>query len=58
MDGFSRYKLNETEDGIEVILYLDENLTEYSSELGVSSLVEEADIERKAVHFIKTFFLH
>ncbi|MEK5444133.1 LysM peptidoglycan-binding domain-containing protein [Fredinandcohnia sp. FSL W7-1320] len=53
MDGFSRYKLNETEDGIEVILYLDENLTEYSSELGVSSLVEEADIERKAVHFIK-----
>lgn len=56
MEGFSRYKLNETEDGIEVILYLDENLTEYSTELGLPSPVGESDMERKAVNFVKRIF--
>ena len=56
MEGFSRYKLNETKDGFEVILYLDENLTEYSAELGISSPVEESDMERKAVNFVKRIF--
>ncbi|MFD1779875.1 LysM peptidoglycan-binding domain-containing protein [Fredinandcohnia salidurans] len=56
MESFSRYKLNETKDGFEVILYLDENLTEYSAELGISSPVEESDMERKAVNFVKRIF--
>ncbi|WP_096271877.1 LysM peptidoglycan-binding domain-containing protein [Paucisalibacillus globulus] len=56
MGPFTRYKINETEDGIEVILYMDENLTEFSSELGIASKDQETNIEKEAVSFVKKRF--
>ncbi|MRG85880.1 LysM peptidoglycan-binding domain-containing protein [Salinibacillus xinjiangensis] len=56
MEPFTHYKINETEDGIEVTLYLDENLTEFSKELGTVSKMEEEDVNKEAVSFVKRMF--
>ncbi|WP_053075104.1 LysM peptidoglycan-binding domain-containing protein [Ornithinibacillus californiensis] len=56
MGPFTRYKINETENGIEVILYIDENLTEFSSELGTVTKEDETNIEKEAEGFVKRMF--
>ncbi|WP_138417238.1 LysM peptidoglycan-binding domain-containing protein [Aquibacillus sediminis] len=53
MEAFTHYKIKETDDGFEVILYLDENLTEFSDELGTVPKMKESDIEKEAVSYVK-----
>ncbi|WP_077616990.1 LysM peptidoglycan-binding domain-containing protein [Bacillus sinesaloumensis] len=53
---FTHYKINENEDGCEVILYVDENLTEFSSELGTSLKIEETNMKVVAKRFVKRMF--
>ncbi|WP_226376910.1 LysM peptidoglycan-binding domain-containing protein [Oceanobacillus halotolerans] len=56
MESFTQYHINETEQGIEVILYLDENLTEFSDELGTIPKKDESQIQKEAVGFVKRKF--
>ncbi|SHF94896.1 LysM peptidoglycan-binding domain-containing protein [Ornithinibacillus halophilus] len=56
MEPFIHYKINETANGIEVVLYMDENLTEFSDELGTIPKVDESTLEKKAVNFVKRKF--
>ncbi|MEH7237701.1 LysM peptidoglycan-binding domain-containing protein, partial [Bacillus sp. JJ1562] len=53
MEIFTHYKINETAQGIEVILYLTENATEFSAELGSLSKMNESSITNEATSFIK-----
>ncbi len=53
MESFTHYRMNQTEQGLEVILYLNENLTEFSNELGTVSSSEEVDLEKEAVSFVQ-----
>jgi LysM repeat protein len=50
---FTHYKVNHTENGIEVILYMDQNVTEFSSELGQPYQEEKVEIEEEATSFVK-----
>jgi len=52
IETFSHYKISQTEDGLEVILYVNENTTEFSAELGTLSR-KESNITNEAIHFIK-----
>ncbi|WP_407270490.1 LysM peptidoglycan-binding domain-containing protein [Radiobacillus sp. PE A8.2] len=56
MEPFTHYKLNETAHGVEIILYLDESLTEFSDELGTTSKMGESNINKEAVSFVKRMF--
>ncbi|MFS0823211.1 LysM peptidoglycan-binding domain-containing protein [Bacillus sp. 1P02SD] len=53
METFTHYKINETEQGIEVVLYLNENTTEFSAELGTISKVQGSSIKNEAISFVK-----
>jgi N-acetylmuramoyl-L-alanine amidase len=53
MSRFSFYKLNETANGVEVILYLNDNLTEFSMDLESDPTVEKQDIEKEAVEYVR-----
>ncbi|THE09754.1 LysM peptidoglycan-binding domain-containing protein [Bacillus timonensis] len=53
METFTHYKINETEQGLEVVLYLNENRTEFSAELGTIPNIQESSIKNEAVSFIK-----
>ena len=41
---------------MEVVLYLNENLTEFSNELGTVSSTEEVDLEKEAISFVQRVF--
>jgi N-acetylmuramoyl-L-alanine amidase len=56
MEPFTRYKINETEDGVEVVLYLDDSLTEFSDELGTVSKMEDTNLKKEAESFVKRKF--
>jgi N-acetylmuramoyl-L-alanine amidase len=56
MHTFTTYKIHETEKGIEVILYIDPSLTEFSREISLSEKyiqTEKGDIEKEAVSYVK-----
>ncbi|WP_010281195.1 LysM peptidoglycan-binding domain-containing protein [Bacillus timonensis] len=53
MDIFSHYKVNETEHGMEVVLFLNDNATEFSAELGSISKAQESSMTNEAISFIK-----
>ncbi|MEH7380209.1 LysM peptidoglycan-binding domain-containing protein [Bacillus sp. JJ1533] len=53
IETFTHYKINETEHGIEVILFLNENTTEFSAELGSLTKMNESNITNEAISFIK-----
>ncbi|MDR4885972.1 LysM peptidoglycan-binding domain-containing protein [Fredinandcohnia sp. QZ13] len=53
METFTHYKINETEHGIEIVLYMNENTTEFSAELGSISNVQESSLKNEAISFIK-----
>lgn len=53
LEHFTHYRINETAQGNEVILYLNENTTEFSAELGTVSSVEESNIKKEAVSYVK-----
>ncbi|MCP8616284.1 LysM peptidoglycan-binding domain-containing protein [Salirhabdus salicampi] len=50
---FTHYKLNETENGVEVILYLDDNMTEFADELGSQSEEGKQKLENQAIGYIR-----
>ncbi|MCC3357156.1 LysM peptidoglycan-binding domain-containing protein [Bacillus sp. REN16] len=54
METFTHYKINHTDNGIEVVLYMNENLTEFSAELGTLSKVNESSITADAINYIKS----
>lgn len=56
MRPFMNYKIIESEDGIEVVLYLDQNLSEFSDDLGTISKTNETTIKQDAVSFVKKMF--
>src|SRR5690606_7117757 len=56
MRPFMNYKIIESEDGIEVVLYLDQNLSEFSDYLGTISKTNETNIKQDAVSFVKKMF--
>ena len=56
LEPFTHYKINQTEQGMEVVLYLNENLTEFSNELGTVSSTEEVDLEKEAISFVQRVF--
>lgn len=53
LEPFSHYKVYQTKQGIEVVLYLDKNLMEFSDELGNISKVEEFNVKTEAANFVK-----
>ncbi len=53
MEAFSHYRLNPTENGYEVILYLNEKNSEFSAELGTKIDKQEQDLEKEAVSYTK-----
>ncbi|WP_102029063.1 LysM peptidoglycan-binding domain-containing protein [Salirhabdus sp. Marseille-P4669] len=56
MEPFTHYKLNETAEGIEVILYLNERLTEFANELGSPTNADQSNIKQDARSFVKQKF--
>ncbi|MEH7226680.1 LysM peptidoglycan-binding domain-containing protein [Bacillus sp. JJ1566] len=54
METFTHYKIIETTNGIELILYLNENATEFSAELGTLSKMNDSSMANEAINFIKT----
>jgi N-acetylmuramoyl-L-alanine amidase len=56
MHTFTTYKIQETKQGIEVILYIDQSLTEFSNEITLSENFiqnEKEDIDKEAVSYVK-----
>ncbi|MEQ6378299.1 LysM domain-containing protein [Bacillaceae bacterium S4-13-58] len=56
MEPFIHYRINQTEQGIEVVLYLNKNLTEFSDELGTVPKVDESNLKEEAIQFVKEKF--
>ncbi|RXI95539.1 LysM peptidoglycan-binding domain-containing protein [Anaerobacillus alkaliphilus] len=55
MEAFSHYRLNPTEDGYEVVLYLSEQDTEFAAELGTKEKEQIQTIEEEAVSYTKKY---
>ncbi|WP_246943343.1 LysM peptidoglycan-binding domain-containing protein [Bacillus pinisoli] len=53
MEVFTHYKINETEHGIEVIIYMNELMYEIANELGHPSVDDNINIEDEAVGYVK-----
>lgn len=53
IETFTHYQVIETEHGNEVVLYLNDNVTEFSAELGSISKGQEFNITNEAISFIK-----
>jgi N-acetylmuramoyl-L-alanine amidase len=58
MQPFTHHIVKETKDGIEVILYLNEQSTEFSAELGMLERETKQNIEEKALSYIEKKIPH
>ncbi|RKQ34324.1 LysM peptidoglycan-binding domain-containing protein [Oceanobacillus halophilus] len=56
MQPFTHYNIKQTENGVEIVLYLDQNLAEFSDELGNVSKSAESNMKGEAVSFVKRMF--
>ena len=55
MESFSHYKIRQAEDGAELILYLNENLTEFSSDFSENHKKKRETIEKQAQIYTKKY---
>ncbi|OIJ20780.1 hypothetical protein BKP45_08250 [Anaerobacillus alkalidiazotrophicus] len=56
MQSFTHYRLNKTNNGIEIILFLNENMMEFADELGSIQHANKQTIEEEAVRYTKKQF--
>lgn len=54
MEAFSHYRLTPTKDGYEIVLYLNENTTEFSAELATKSPMQQKSLEEAAISYTKS----
>ncbi|RBW71126.1 LysM peptidoglycan-binding domain-containing protein [Bacillus taeanensis] len=53
MEPFTHHMIKQTKDGIEVVLYLNEEMMEFSAELGILERETKQTIEEKALSYIE-----
>ncbi|OIJ12913.1 hypothetical protein BKP35_10135 [Anaerobacillus arseniciselenatis] len=53
MDSFSHYRLHKTEDGYELVLYLNERMSEFSDELGTRQKDEQRNLKEEALDYTR-----
>ena len=53
MNSFSHYRLHKTEDGYELVLFLNESMTEFSDELGTKQKNEQKNLKEEALDYTK-----
>lgn len=56
MQSFSHYRLKETNDGIEIIIFLNDRMTEVASELGTIHNADKDSLEKEAIRYTKNHF--